>query len=570
MTLLQVRDLRIAFGTQEVVHGISFDLAAGEKLALVGASGSGKTVTALSLLGLAEGAQLSGQVQLQSSTGAQQLTKLSPRQLRQLCGREVAMIFQEPMTALNPVLTIGEQIAEVLRDVVGLPKAAAARQVVALLEQTGIDAPAQRARAYAHQLSGGQRQRAMIAMALAGQPRLLLADEPTTALDPAVRLQILELLERLQAQHGMAILLITHDLPLVRRFADRVAVMEHGQLVEQGSVQDIFERPQHPCTRQLLRSNPQRDLVAAPPASAEPALQATQLQVGYPRTGPGWRGWLRTDRFVALQSTDFSLRAGETLGVVGASGSGKTTLALASLGLVPFSGTLRVFGKAWGTTAALDRANRKQVQVVFQDPFSSLSPRLTVEEIVGEGLQVHAPELDAAQRRAQVVQALLEVGLDGTRFPGLLQRYAHQFSGGQRQRIAVARALVVQPRALVLDEPTSALDASMARELLQMLQRLQKEKGLAYLFISHDMAVMRAMAHRVVVMQDGQILEQGTAERVFGSPQTDCTRALLAASGLDRAGRTAPAADIFDAAATDCEYPAGAGEYFLENQGSDI
>ena len=545
MSLLQVKDLRIAFGQHAVVHGVSFSIEAGEKLALVGESGSGKTVTAQSLMGLVQGANCSGEALWSASGQPVNLLGLSSAALRRICGSEIAMIFQEPMTALNPVFTIGEQIAEVLRLKLGMSARQAAAQVLALLELTGIDEPSQRARAYAHQLSGGQRQRAMIAMALAARPKLLLADEPTTALDPTIRVQILELLGQLQREMGMAVLLITHDLPLVRSFADRVAVMAHGHIVEQGTVDGVFTNPQHAATRALRDSQPVRDVVAPDPAAAN-FVEATQLQVRYPRSisssasssasgsGSGsvknWRSWFHPEWFVALQGADFSLSCGQTLGVVGESGSGKTTLALAVLGLLPSAGGVAIDGRQWGQGRASDLQNRKELQVVFQDPFSSLSPRLTLEEIVGEGLLVHAPELSAAERRERVNQALHEVGLDDAQFPGLLSRYAHQFSGGQRQRIAIARALVVQPRALVLDEPTSALDASMARQILQLLQRLQREKGLAYLLITHDIAVIRAMAHQVLVLKGGQIQEYGPLEQVFTAPASTYTRNLLSSA----------------------------------------
>jgi microcin C transport system ATP-binding protein len=529
MSLLKVDQLSIAFGDHAVVHSASFEVEAGEKLALVGQSGSGKTVTAMALMGLVEGATCTGSVLFETRDGPQDLLRLSPAQLRAVCGRDIAMVFQEPMTALNPVFTIGDQIAEVLQIKMGMSHALAAREAVALLDQTGIAEPQRRSRAYAHQLSGGQRQRAMIAMALACQPRLLLADEPTTALDVSVRQQILELLADLQKSMGMAVLLITHDLNLVRRFADRVVVMDAGHLVEQGPVSEIFTQPRHACTQALLASRPLRDVVEVQP-NADIAVVVKQLRVAYPAHIAGWRGWLGQGEFVALQGADFTLRAGQTLGVVGESGSGKSTLALATLGLLKSSNGVTVFGQAWGRGRTPDLRNRKQLQVVFQDPFSSLSPRLTVEEIVGEGLQVHMPGLAPVQARQRVLQALAEVGLEPAQFPGLLERYAHQFSGGQRQRIAIARALIVEPRVLVLDEPTSALDVSMAQQVLQLLQRLQRDRGLAYLLITHDVALIRAMAHQVIVMKDGQILESGPLETVFNAPQNSYTRALIAAA----------------------------------------
>jgi microcin C transport system ATP-binding protein len=522
--LLEVSDLRIAFGGQEVVHGINFSVGPGEKLALVGESGSGKTVTALSLLGLAQGADVQGRAVF----GQVDLLHLPERQLRAIRGQDIAMIFQEPMTALNPLLTIGEQITEVLEQKQGLARRDSAPAAIQLIVDVGIAEPERRFGAYPHQLSGGQRQRAMIAMALACRPKLLLADEPTTALDVTVQRQILDLLSGLQVRYGMAVLLITHDLNLVRHFADRVAVMENGHIVEQGVVDAVFSQPRHGYTRRLLDSVPRRTVVSEN-ATAAVVLQGQAVRVAYPVPTKGWMNVWRRSEFVAVQGADFSLRAGQTLGVVGESGSGKSTLALAALGLQPSGGALAVLGQAWGQGRAADRALRRGIQVVFQDPFSSLSPRLTVEEIVGEGLRVHAQTLDAAARKAQVLACLADVGLDEAQFPGLLQRYPHQFSGGQRQRIAIARALIVQPQVLVLDEPTSALDVSMAQQVLQLLQRLQAERGLAYVLITHDVAVIRAMAHQVMVMQAGCVVEQGRVEAVLGAPQHPYTRTLLSA-----------------------------------------
>jgi len=535
--LLAVRDLRVAFDGQEVVHGVDFDLAAGEKLALVGESGSGKTVTALSLLRLVQGAALSGAARLSGPAHPQEgrdLLSMPERELRGIRGREIAMIFQEPMTALNPLYPVGEQIAEVLQLHEGLPARQAHERAVQLLAETGVPEPARRARAYPHQLSGGQRQRAMIAMALACQPRLLLADEPTTALDVTLRIQILDLLDRLQRERGMAVLLITHDLNLVRRFADRVAVMEKGHLVEQGAVAEVFAAPRHAYTRRLIDSRPVRD-VAPPPGAGDavPVLQADRLRVSYPVPRPGLRGWFGRDAFVAVQGADLRIARGETLGVVGESGSGKSTLALAALGLLPAEGELRVAGRAWSGRTRADRPLRRVVQVVFQDPFSSLSPRMTVGQIVGEGLEVHGGAPDAAARRQRVLATLADVGLTTDQFPSLLERYPHEFSGGQRQRLAIARALVVDPELLVLDEPTSALDVTIQKQVLGLLQRLQRERGLAYLLITHDVEVVRAMAHRVVVMKDGAILEQGEVDAVLDRPQHPYTRQLVAAALAD-------------------------------------
>jgi microcin C transport system ATP-binding protein len=531
---LEVKGLRVSFSGKEVVHGIDFSIAPGEKLALVGESGSGKTVTALSLLRLVQNAQISGSALLngpQPSSIGRDVLSISERELLGIRGRDIAMIFQEPMTALNPLFTIGDQIAEVLELKQALTKQQAWDSAIEALAATGIPEPARRAQSFPHQLSGGQRQRAMIAMALACRPQLLLADEPTTALDVTLRAQILDLLSDLQRQTGMAVLLITHDLNLVRKFADRVAVMEDGHLVEEGAVASVFADPRHAYTRKLIDSRPARDVVpAAGGGDVSPVLQAKGLRVTYPVPIPGIRGWFRKGEFVAVKGADFALLPGRTLGVVGESGSGKSTLALAVLGLVPHGGQLQAVGSQWGHSSAANKAIRRLVQVVFQDPFSSLSPRMTVEEIVGEGLLVHEPGLPLPQRRERVIGALADVGLSADQFPGLLQRYPHEFSGGQRQRLAIARALIVGPRLLVLDEPTSALDVTIQKQVLQLLQRLQREKGLSYLLITHDVDVIRAMAHDVVVMKDGEILESGTVQDVMESPRTGYTRTLVAAA----------------------------------------
>ena len=529
--LLQVRDLSVRFGAKEVVRGVGFDIAPGEKLALVGESGSGKTITALSLLRLAGEAEISGQALLRG----RDLLSLSEREMRGIRGGEIAMVFQEPMTALNPLMTIGQQIAEVLELKKALTPAESAQAAIELLAKTGIPEPERRAGSFPHQLSGGQRQRAMIAMALASSPKLLLADEPTTALDVTLRGQILDLLSDLQRQTGMAVLLITHDLNLVRRFADRVAVMEQGVLVEQGPVAEVFSAPQHAYTRRLIASQPRRDVIEAdPPAGTAPVVQTQDLRVLYPTPLPGIKGWFKKGEFVAVQGATLQLLPGQTLGVVGESGSGKSTLAQAILGLLPSTGQLQVGGQAWQQPAMRNTPTnqqlRRRVQVVFQDPFSSLSPRLTVEEIVGEGLKVHEPALSVAERRARVEAVLAEVGLAESQYPRLLERYPHEFSGGQRQRLAVARALIVQPQVLVLDEPTSALDVTIQQQVLGLLQRLQKEKGLSYLLITHDVDVIRAMAHDVLVMKDGAVLESGSVTEVLDAPQHPYTQRLVAAA----------------------------------------
>jgi microcin C transport system ATP-binding protein len=531
--LLDVKDLRVSFGGKEVVHGVNFSIAPGEKLALVGESGSGKTVTALSLLRLVQNAEITGSASLfgpEPMSAGRDLLSIPERELRGIRGEEVAMIFQEPMTALNPLFSVGDQIAEVLELKQALSKRQAWDAAIEALAATGIPEPARRALSFPHQLSGGQRQRAMIAMALACRPRLLLADEPTTALDVTLRLQILELLSELQRQTGMAVLLITHDLNLVRKFADRVAVMENGHLVEEGAVAQVFGYPQHAYTRKLIDSRPARDVVEqAAPAATPPVMRAKVLRAAYPVKMPGVRGWFRKGEFVAVKGANFEVTPGSTLGVIGESGSGKSTLALAALGLMPHTGELEAMGQRWGADAAGNKAIRRRVQVVFQDPFSSLSPRMTVEEIVGEGLLVHEPGLAAAARRDRVIAALADVGMGEAQFPGLLQRYPHEFSGGQRQRLAIARALIVQPQLLVLDEPTSALDVTIQKQVLQLLQKLQRERGLSYLLITHDVDVIRAMAHEVMVMKDGEVLEAGTVAQVLDTPQHPYTRVLVAA-----------------------------------------
>ncbi len=530
--LLQLRDWRVAFGGVPVVHGLNVDIRAGEKWAIVGESGSGKTVSALSILRLLPDAKVSGSAMLDG----RELSALSERDMRGVRGDDVAMIFQEPMTALNPLYAVGEQIAEVLRLKKAMGHAQAHAAAVALLASTGIPEAERRAGAYPHQLSGGQRQRAMIAMALASAPRLLLADEPTTALDVSLRQQVLELLVDVQREHGMALVIITHDLPLVRRFADHVLVMERGHVVEQGRVADVFGSPQHPYTQQLLASRPERDAeLDAPAPSGAPVLQAEGLGVSYPVPRPGWRGWFGRGSVDAVRNVSLTLGPGRTLGVIGESGSGKTTLALAVLGLLPHTGVLRLGVTDWATAqrSGGERALRQRVQVVFQDPFSSLSPRMTVEQIVGEGLRVHRPELSAEQRRTEVLRALCDVGLadNATAAEPLLSRYPHAFSGGQRQRLAIARALIVRPELLVLDEPTSALDVTVQKQVLGLLQRLQMERGLAYVLITHDVAVIRAMAHEVVVMKDAQVVEQGRVDRVLQSPNHPYTRKLVESAG---------------------------------------
>ncbi|ARL10119.1 ABC transporter ATP-binding protein [Burkholderia pseudomallei] len=524
--LLSIERLRVRFGGTLAVDDVSLAIGRGERVALVGESGSGKSVTALAILRLLRDADVSGAIRFAGET----LADKSEREMRALRGADIAMIFQEPMTALNPLFTIGEQIGETIELHDGVSKRDARARAIALLARTGIGRPDERVDSYPHQLSGGQRQRAMIAMALACRPRLLLADEPTTALDVTIRAQIVELLLELQrdaaAERGMAVLLITHDLNLVRRFAERVAVMEKGRLVECGPVERIFDAPEHPYTQRLLHSRPQRTVSPVLPI-APVVLDARGVTVQFRQKLPGFAGWLRSGRFTAVSDASVSVRQGETLGIVGESGSGKSTLAMALLGLQRVAhGDIEFEGRSLASFRGRERvALRANMQVVFQDPFSSLSPRQTIERIVSEGLELHRPRLTADARRDKVIAVLREVGLDRT----VLHRYPHEFSGGQRQRIAIARALVLEPRVLVLDEPTSALDVSIQQQVLKLLSNLQRKYNLGYVFISHDLEVIGAMAHRVAVMQGGAIVETGDVERIFTEPVHPYTQKLLKA-----------------------------------------
>ncbi|MBV9654519.1 MAG: ABC transporter ATP-binding protein [Acetobacteraceae bacterium] len=522
MSLLEVSGLSVSFGTTRVVHDVSFTLDRGETLALVGESGSGKSLTALSLLQLlpAGGRNPSGRVLLDG----QSLIGAPEHLLRRARGGLAGMIFQEPMTSLNPLHRIGRQIAETIRLHRPGTRGALRTRVLELLNQAGFADAAARLDAFPHQLSGGQRQRVMIAMALANDPALLIADEPTTALDVTIQAQILKLLADLKSARGLALLLITHDLSIVRRFADRVCVMQNGTVVEAGRVRELFASPQHPYTRMLLAAEPK----GAPrplPEQAATLMDARNVRVHFPVK----RGVLRriVGHVRAVDGVSLAVRAGETVGLVGESGSGKSTMGLASLRLIDSEGEILFEGK---NLAGLDKRSlrllRRRMQIVFQDPFGSLSPRLSVGDIIAEGLFVHEPRLDRTAREERVLESLAEVGLPAES----LSRYPHEFSGGQRQRIAIARAMVLKPDFVVLDEPTSALDMSVQAQIVNLLRQLQDKHGLGYLFISHDLKVVRALAHRIVVLRQGEIIEQGPAEVVLSRPNEDYTKALMAAA----------------------------------------
>ncbi len=528
--LLQVHDLSVAFGAGanavEAVKHVSFDIARGETLALVGESGSGKSVTALSVLQLLPypmARHPSGSIRFQG----RELVGAAAGELLKVRGNRVSMIFQEPMTSLNPLHTIERQINEVLMLHKRLTREAARNRTLELLEQVGIPDAAKRLDAYPHQLSGGQRQRVMIAMALANEPDLLIADEPTTALDVTIQAQILKLLKSLQARYGMALLFITHDLGIVRKIADRVCVMTRGEIVEQGPVTEVFDRPKHAYTQHLLSAEPKGQPAVADPSAPE-IVRLDDLKVHFPIK----RGVLRrtVGHVKAVDGVSITLKQGHTIGLVGESGSGKTTLGLALLRLERSEGGIAFDGQDLQKLAQRDlRPLRREMQIVFQDPYSSLSPRMTVGAIVGEGLEVHNIGSEA-QRARMIDNALREVGLDPAKFPGLRDRYPHEFSGGQRQRIAIARALVLKPRFIVLDEPTSALDMSVQAQIVDLLRDLQVRHKLAYLFISHDLKVVRALADEVVVLRHGKVVERGPAKQVFEAPQTPYTKALIAAA----------------------------------------
>jgi len=525
--LLDVRDLSVAFRsgktTTEVVHGISFEIQQGETVALVGESGSGKSVSALSVMRLLAYPQAShptGEILFDG----RDLLKLPEAEMRSIRGRRISIIFQEPMTSLNPLQTIETQVGEVLRVHRGLDGAAVRTRVLELLAKVGIREPEKRLAAFPHEMSGGQRQRVMIAMALANEPDLLIADEPTTALDVTIQAQILELLASLQREMGMAMLLITHDLGIVRRLADRVFVMKEGDIVERGATEAIFTAPQHEYTRHLLSAEP-KGTAPVTDESARVVLSADNLKVWFPIKA----GLLRktVDYVKAVDGLSLTLRAGETVGIVGESGSGKTTLGLALLRLIASEGSITYDGHAIdGYDSRHMRPLRREMQVVFQDPYGSLSPRLSVGQIIEEGLLIQHPGMTAEARRAKVSEALAEVGLDGS----LQDRYPHEFSGGQRQRIAIARAMVLEPKFVMLDEPTSALDMSVQAQIVDLLRDLQEKRQLAYLFISHDLKVVRALCNYVLVMQAGKVVEEGPAVEIFERPKQAYTKALLAAA----------------------------------------
>jgi ABC-type uncharacterized transport system, duplicated ATPase component len=525
--LLSVRDLSVRFEQGETsflaVDHISFDIAPGEIVALVGESGSGKSVSANSILKLLPypaASHPSGEILFEGRN----LMTMSERELRQVRGNDITMIFQEPMTSLNPLHTIEKQIGEILELHQGVVGDQARVRIIELLTEVGIREPEKRLAAYPHELSGGQRQRVMIAMALANRPKLLIADEPTTALDVTVQAQILELLRELKSGHGMSMLFITHDLGIVRKFADRVCVMTKGKIVESGPVAEIFANPQHAYTRHLLGSEPRGEPLAADPAKPM-VMQGENIRVWFPIKS----GFLRrvVDHVKAVDGVDLTLRAGQTLGVVGESGSGKTTLGLALARLISSEGRIVFLGQNVDKYSyKAMRPFRDRLQIVFQDPYGSLSPRMSVGEIIAEGLKVHERSLTFEERDARVCWALQEVGLD----PETRWRYPHEFSGGQRQRIAIARAMVLKPRFVMLDEPTSALDMSVQAQVVDLLRDLQQRHDLAYLFISHDLRVVKALANDVIVMRHGKVVEQGPAAQIFSAPKEDYTRALMSAA----------------------------------------
>jgi microcin C transport system ATP-binding protein len=524
--LLHVKDLSVAFRSgdtvNQVVNGVSFDVNAGETVALVGESGSGKSVSALSVLQLLPypaASHPSGSIQF----NGEEYLGADDKKLRSVRGNDISMIFQEPMSSLNPLHTVERQIGEVLQVHQGMREEAARARTLELMDRVGIRDAQSRLKSYPHQLSGGQRQRVMIAMALANTPKLLIADEPTTALDVTVQAQILRLLVELQQELGMAMLFITHDLGIVRRLASRVNVMQQGKVVEHGPVGEVFANPQHAYTKMLISTEPSGAPLAQP--DGDVTLAADDLKVWFPVK----KGVLRrtVDHIKAVDGVDLSIRQGETLGIVGESGSGKTTLGLALLRLTESNGAIRFDDQDISRHSVKQmRPLRSELQVVFQDPFGSLSPRMSVSDIIEEGLLIHHPTMGYEERDREIIAALEEVGLDPeTRF-----RYPHEFSGGQRQRISIARALVLKPRVILLDEPTSALDMSVQAQVVDLLRDIQAKHNLAYLFISHDLKVVRALSHRILVMREGKVVESGTRKEIFEAPKEAYTRELIAAA----------------------------------------
>lgn len=521
--ILTVRDLRVTFSTNdgsvEAVRGIDLDVKSGETIAIVGESGSGKSQTTMAIMGLlAQNGKASGQALYRG----QDMIGMSDQQLNKIRGAKITMIFQEPMTSLDPLYRIGEQLAEPLRFHGGYTKKTARPRIIELLKLVGIPEPERRIDSYPYELSGGQRQRVMIAMALANNPDILIADEPTTALDVTIQAQIMELLADLQKRLGMAIIFITHDLGIVKRFADKVYVMRSGEVVEAAETQKIFHAPEHDYTKMLLDAEPEGNK-NPPPADAPVLLQADNVTVSFDLK----KGWLKGKNVLkAVNDISLTLKEGQTIGVVGESGSGKSTLGRAILRLLKADGKIAYLGKELPFDPQAMRGLRRELQLVFQDPFGSLSPRMTIGRIITEGLLIHEPSLTAKQRDQRAGEALLEVGLD----PSMRNRYPHEFSGGQRQRIAIARTMILKPRIIVLDEPTSALDRSVQKQVVTLLRDLQQQHGLSYLFISHDMAVVRAVSDYVIVMQNGKIVEQGDTVQVFDHPREPYTKTLMQAA----------------------------------------
>lgn len=527
--LLSIKNLEVAFGLSSepltsVVRDISFEINAGQKLALVGESGSGKSVTAHSILQLHDRRQthyLNGEIEFNGSN----LLSFDEEKMRNIRGQDIAMIFQEPMTALNPVYRVGEQLIESLIVHKNMSREKARAHMIELLDRTGIVEPDKRFDAYPHMLSGGQRQRVMIAMALACQPKLLIADEPTTALDVTIQAQIIELLEKLQKEFGMAVLMITHDLNMVKRFADHVCVMKEGEIVEQNSVKDLFANTQHEYTNHLLNSQPETLIKEKKGEAGTDLLSAKNIRCYFSIKAGFFNKKIGDVK--AVDDVSIELNTAETVGIVGESGSGKTTLGMSLLRLQNCEGGISLNGKSIDALSQRElRPLRKDMQVVFQDPYSSLSPRMNIKQIIEEGLKIHFPELSAEERYQKIINIMCEVGLEES----MLTRYPHEFSGGQRQRIAIARVVILEPKLILLDEPTSALDVSVQKQVLTLLSELQKKHNISYLFITHDLRVIRAMAHKVIVMRNGKVIEEGYTEELFEQPKDEYTKALLQAS----------------------------------------